>query len=174
MLDIITLIFIVLLSLQGRKNGFIKTVLGMISIIICGIVTVFAYNYISDMGIITTIEKEVFSHIEPETQVILKLSGITGYIISGLLAVIIFIATRFIYKLATDLLSFAVPGFINSTLGAILGLAQGLAIVFFILGITYCLKDSIPGIIKNIEDTKLLSELYRNNPVLSILSIKKL
>ena len=174
MLDIITVAFVLLLCFRGTKKGFIKTALGMVSVIACGFITVIAYNYISEFGIISTIEHELFSKLSPETAGVLKLSGIADYIVSGAVAVLLFIAARFVYGISAEILNFAVPKFLNSALGGALGLFQGISIVLFVLGIVYFISGSIPGALEHINSTTLVCELYYNNPVLTILGIKNI
>ena len=51
MLDLIAALLVVFLALRGKRTGFIKTVLGMFSVIVCAILTVVVFGYISDAGV---------------------------------------------------------------------------------------------------------------------------
>lgn len=165
MLDIIVLVFILLLGLRGRTQGLVKTALGMLSFIVCGLATVYIYNYIAEIGIIERIETSVFSVLNDQITATLTAIGIMDYLVSGAVGIVLYLVVRLVYKLLVDLVSFTVPHGLNSFLGFIFGLVQGFAVVVSVLAIVYFASGAVPEIVDYINDTRFVSGIYYNNPI---------
>lgn len=167
--DIAVIVFVALLSLNGGKNGFIKTALGMVSVIVCGVLTAILYRYISDAGIISIAEDKIFSLTESETVLKLKKMGIVGYVVSSIVAAAVFAVVRICYNFLAGIFGIAVPRLLNSLLGLILGALQGVAVVFCVLAVVRLVNGSVPEVTEWIEKTKIVAWCYENNPVLDLL-----
>ncbi len=163
MLDIIAVLLIVFLALRGKSTGFVKTVLGMFSVIVCAIVTVAVFDYISDAGVIVSLEQRLFSQLDS------RWLPMVGYLSSIVVATAVFVLVRFAYKIAVDMISFVVPGFLDSALGFLFGLLQGGAFVLLVLGIIFLVSGNLPEVTEKIDETVVLKQLYYNNPLLLLL-----
>ena len=172
LIDICVLLFVLMMTLIGRKAGFVKTALGTVSVFACGFIAVAVYKYLMDAGVVAVIENVILSKVDVKTVKTLETIGVVGYLISGICTVIIFIATRFAYKFITDLLNFMVPSFINRFLGSILGFVKGTVIVFCLLAVVFYINGSVPEIVDRINETAIVAPCYYNNPIVNILSMK--
>ena len=166
MIDIIVVVFILLLGLRGKSHGLVKTALGMLSFIVCGLATVYIYNYIDEMGIISVIEERLFSVLNEQITATLTAIGIMDYIVSVAVGIVLYLLVRLLYKLLLDLVSFTVPKGLNSLLGFVFGIAQGLAVVISVLAIVYFASGAVPELVEYINETTVVSKIYYNNPII--------
>lgn len=169
--DIIFLVFFAVLVLNGKKSGFVKSVLGVFSVIICGGLTVIAYNYAGNFGIISALTDFLKSVLPEKLYFNLEQFGISGYVINAVIAVLIYICVKIVFKLAVGVIDIAVPSFINSAIGGILGGIKALAVTFTVLAVIYSVRHTcdVTGVTDVIEKSKIVRELYENNILLKLI-----
>ena len=164
-IDIVAVVFLVFMAMIGRRTGFVKSVLGTVSVLVCGILTVLLYKYFADAGIVSVIEEFVFSHMNGETVAKLKLFGVVDYIASGICVIAFFIVVRIGYRFLAGILDFVVPDFLNKPLGGLFGFLKGVAVLLCILAVIYYVSGSVPEVVDKIDETTVVSVCYYNNPV---------
>lgn len=169
--DIIFIVFFCLMVLGGRKIGFVRSLLGTFSFLICGALTVVAYNYADKIGVVSAVAAFLKS-VSPE-EVFLKLEalGISGYIVNAVIAVLIYFLIKIVYGFAVRLIDIAAPKLINSTLGGIFGGLKAIAAAFAILAIIYSVRNTcdVTAATDVIENSRLVSKLYENNILLKLI-----
>ena len=140
--DIILIVFVVLFIMKGRKTGFARSVLGMFSVIICGALTVFIYKYIDKTGAVELIGNLLKTFLPQNAYDKLEAFGVSGYVLNAIIAILLYVGIRILYKIGIGVIDFAMPSFINSLLGGLFGGAMALAVVLAVLAVIYSVRNT--------------------------------
>lgn len=168
LIDICLVLFVLLLAYTGRRKGFVKSALGMVSALACGIITALVYKFSRGTQLTSYVEDFLLTFFKSEQMKTVVDTYLAEYVVGAFVLVIVFILVRFVYGLLTDVVNFVVPGFINNPLGAALGFVKGIMIVFCLLAVVYYADGTSGGFVDKIDDTVIASVLYYNNPIVHI------
>ena len=163
LLDGIVIIVLLIYTVSCTKKGFIECLVGVISTIVAFAV---AYMFSNTLLELT----DGFFGVAEEVSVFAAtaLSWLAIFLVVKLII-------RVIKKVVTAIVEkIPLVGSLNHVLGLVVGLAQGLLIVWTIFAVMSFVSTSSPElmikVLQPMEDTFLAKELYRNNPIAEWLS----
>ncbi len=166
MADLILALIFVLFTYSGYRSGLVKSLLGMLSLFVCGFVTMHLYSRLSVTGITEKITALVSERL-PELSVGLE------YFSGGIMIVVLFIAVKLVYSIVVKVIDFGAPSFLNKPLGAVFCFAKCFGLVLVMLGIITFIAKSGNGkaVLEFIEASKYTKELYANNILLNLMGL---
>lgn len=169
--DIIFAALVLVFILSGRRVGFVKSVLGMFSVLICGALTVVIYNYVSKTGAVEYAAGLLKTYVPGDTYAGIEKSGVAGYAVNAVIAVVIYIGVRILYRFSVGLMDLAVPSFLNSSLGGIFGAAKAVALTLAVLAVIYSVRHTcdVSAATDVIEKSRFVKQLYENNILLKLI-----
>lgn len=199
MADIIVLLIIIGFALYGLRKGFVGSIVGILALgaaialafMLCPIVadilkTLGVEQFISekiaesisgyavtDVSLLPTAVRQA---IESGTQEVIlsTANSMARAAISVISFIIVLIVSRIIIWLAIKALGIIsklpVINFFNRTTGFVLGIIEGVAVVYIVLtivAVTIPIKSD-EGIGKEIENSIVAKQMYQNNPIAEI------
>ena len=169
--DIIFAALVLIFILSGRRVGLVKSVLGMFSVLICGALTVVVYNYADKTGAVMYVSAFLESYIPGDTYVWLLKTGVAGYAVNAVIAVVIYIGVRLLYRFTVGIVDLAVPSFLNKLLGGVFGAVKALALTLAVLAVIYSVRHSfdVSSATDIIAKSRIVGQLYENNILLKLI-----
>lgn len=163
LLDGIVIIVLLIYTVSCTKKGFIECLFGLISTIVA-----FALAYLFSNTLLELTDGFFGLMKEIGLTATSAISWITVFLVVKLII-------RVIKKVVTAIVEkIPLVGSLNHILGLVVGLAQGLLIVWTIFAVMSFVSTSSPElmikVLQPMEDTFLAKELYRNNPIAEWLS----
>ena len=162
LLDLLVVAVLLIYTVSCAKKGFVECLFGLISTI-----AAFALAYMFS-GTVLEMTDGFFG-----------LAQDIGFMAANSLSwVVIFLAVKFVIriikKVVTAILDkIPLVGSINHLLGLVLGVAQGLLIIWTVLAVIAFLStssvDMVFKVLAAMDETLLAKELYRNNPIADLL-----
>jgi uncharacterized membrane protein required for colicin V production len=162
LLDALVVVILLIYTVSCAKKGFVECLFGLLSTIVS-----FALAY-------------MFSNTVLEmTDGLFGIANEIGLMAASTLSwLLIFLVVKFVIRIIKKIVTAVLDkiplvGSLNHLLGLVLGIAQGLLIVWTFLAVISFLSTSSPELIIKIlqpmEDTILAKELYQNNPIAELL-----
>lgn len=199
MADIIVVLIIAVFALLGYKKGFVKSVVGILSFVASMVLAWFLYPVAADLLKTFGVESALFESIQntvgsyvggdldalPEAirsaaevgkdGIVYGVAEGAAKVILNIIAFIcVMILSRIIIWIGVRLLkilsSIPVISFFNRIGGLLLGIFQGILVIYVILTIVFAVEPlkTSEGISRAVKESVITAQMYKNNPIVDI------
>lgn len=182
-----TAVFLVITAWDGHRRGFIKKSVGIVSLILTiaftSVVTPFIAGFLKEStGIYRMLQNSISASDTELLEALASLGledAVSGYLADQILQVMAFLITLLLVGVLVQGIAFSlgivarlpVLHGLNKTAGLVLGLAEGVLIVwiFFFVVTVFSSTETGGMLLKMIAQSEALSWLYKNNLLLGLL-----
>ncbi len=202
MIDIIIAVVIILFIIVGYKNGFMKSVYRVSAFVLGIVLAYVLYRPVKNLfinsGLMDKVNSGIRSLSDSHMQVLNEnilpgymksmvangqvslsdaVSGfLTTLVINVLAFLFVFLAVRLLIALLGRVIHITsrlpVINFFNRGLGVVLGIAEGIMLIYLVLAFVYAvtpLREN-PVTVEYINASPLTKTMYENNPVIDLIS----
>lgn len=202
MIDIIIAVVIILFIIVGYKNGFMKSVYRVSAFVLGIVLAYVLYRPVKNLfinsGLMDKVNSGIRSLSDSHMQVLNEnilpgymksmvangqvslsdaVSGfLTTLVINVLAFLFVFLAARLLIALLGRVIHITsrlpVINFFNRGLGVVLGIAEGIMLIYLVLAFVYAvtpLREN-PVTVEYINASPLTKTMYENNPVIDLIS----
>ena len=172
--DIVLFILVAVFMLWGYRRGLIRTVIHLISVFVCGIITFVLFPFVKQAIQFNDLMEQLMDKMMQVGGSFVTADSL-GFVCNILLAFLVFLCLRLVLSLLAKALDsvakLPVLKQMNKLAGAVFGVLEGLLIVYLILGVLDLIQPNVGNlaIYEYINDSEYLKALYQNNILLNLI-----